>query len=162
MLVFPYYRSDEPFGKELVWYVFLTAERVAWENGRHFATVSPRNDIWETSTEIPYWWRVTTLIWVVLLISWRKFPSLHDQSEVLTRSRKWNVISMTFLCSSSDIISQGIHRWRPKVRLFPHAVERACCSFLRICRTLSFNSKEQFSNLTLVMKKHFSNWYRFP
>ena len=27
---------------------------VAWEN-----------DIWETSAEIPYWWRVTTQIWVV-------------------------------------------------------------------------------------------------
>ena len=31
--------------------------------------VSPPNDVyWETSAEIPYWWRVTTQIWVVLLI----------------------------------------------------------------------------------------------
>ena len=33
---------------------------VAWENTRHFATsplVSPRNDVWGTSAEIPYWWR---------------------------------------------------------------------------------------------------------
>ena len=102
VLVFPYYRSNEPFGKELVWYVFLTAERIGWENSRHFATpplVSPRNDVWETSTEIPYWWPITTLIWVVLLIGWRKFPSLHDQSEALTRSGKWSVISMELLCS---------------------------------------------------------------
>ena len=28
-------------------------------------TVSPQNDVWETSIEIPYWWRVTTQIWVV-------------------------------------------------------------------------------------------------
>ena len=28
-----------------------------------------RND-----TEIPYWWRITTQIWVVLLIGWIKFP----------------------------------------------------------------------------------------
>ena len=44
---------------------------IAWENIRHFATppvVYPRNDVWETSAEIPYWWRVTTQIWVVLLI----------------------------------------------------------------------------------------------
>ena len=27
-----------------------------------------QNDIWETSAEIPFWWRVTTQIWVVLLI----------------------------------------------------------------------------------------------
>ena len=42
-----------------------------WENSRHLTTpplVSPRNDIWETSSEIPYWWRVATQIWVVPLI----------------------------------------------------------------------------------------------
>ena len=36
---------------------------IAWENSRHLATlplVSPPNDVWETSAEIPYWWRVTT------------------------------------------------------------------------------------------------------
>ena len=44
---------------------------LTWENSRHFATlplVSLRNDVWETSVEIPYWWCVTTKIWVVLLI----------------------------------------------------------------------------------------------
>jgi len=43
---------------------------VAWVNSRHFVTplpVSPRNDVWERSAEIPYWWCVTTQIWVVLL-----------------------------------------------------------------------------------------------
>ena len=37
----------------------------AWENSRHFAKlplVSPRNDVWETNAEIPYWWRLTTQI----------------------------------------------------------------------------------------------------
>ena len=32
------------------------------------ATGFPRNDVWETSAEIPYWWRITTQVWVVLLI----------------------------------------------------------------------------------------------
>ena len=45
--------------------------------------VSPPNDIWKTSTEIPYWWCVTTQIWVVLLIGWIKFPTWHHQSEAL-------------------------------------------------------------------------------
>ena len=27
--------------------------------------VSPPNDVWETSAEIPYWWCITTQIWVV-------------------------------------------------------------------------------------------------
>ena len=30
--------------------------------------VSPWNDAWETSAEIPYWQRVTSNIWIVLLI----------------------------------------------------------------------------------------------
>ena len=51
------------------------------------------------STEIPYWWRVTTQIWVVLLIGWSKFHKRHDQSETLPRSGQWHVISMEFLCS---------------------------------------------------------------
>ena len=62
---------------------------VAWVNSRHFVTplpVSPRNDVWETSAEIPYWWRVTTQIWVVLLIGWSNFLSRHDQSEEQPRS----------------------------------------------------------------------------
>ena len=49
---------------------------IAWENSRHLATlplVSPPNDVWETSAEIPYWWHVTSQIWVVLLIGWINF-----------------------------------------------------------------------------------------
>ena len=49
-------------------------------------TIFPRNDFWETNAEIPYWWRVTTQIWVVLLIGWTRFPRRHDQSEALPRS----------------------------------------------------------------------------
>ena len=33
------------------------------------------NDIWGASTQIPYWWRVTTLTWAVLLIISGKFTS---------------------------------------------------------------------------------------
>ena len=52
------------------------------------------------SAEIPYWWPVTTQIWVVLLIGWIKFPTRHDQSQALIpRSGWWRVISMEFLRS---------------------------------------------------------------
>ena len=51
---------------------------------------SPRNDVWETSAEIPYWWRITPQIWVVLLIG---------QSETLPIFGYWRVISMEFLRS---------------------------------------------------------------
>ena len=59
---------------------------VLWENSRHFVTlplVSPQNDVRETSAEIPYWWRVSTQIWVVLLL---KQSSI--QLEALPRSVK--------------------------------------------------------------------------
>ena len=41
----------------------FSAITVAWENRWHFTMpliVSPRNDVWETSAEIPYRWCVTT------------------------------------------------------------------------------------------------------
>ena len=50
---------------------FKEAIHLAWETSPLLATlrlVSPTNDVWETSAEIPYWWRITTQIWVVLLI----------------------------------------------------------------------------------------------
>ena len=41
---------------------------MAWQNGRHFPTlplVSPRNEGWRRSSEIPYWWRTTIKIWTL-------------------------------------------------------------------------------------------------
>ena len=73
-----------------------TGTNLAWENGRHFATlqmVSPPNEVWETSAEIPYWWRVTTHIWVVLLIGRAAWEIWFNQPEALPRSG----ISMDFL-----------------------------------------------------------------
>ena len=51
------------------------------ENSPYLATlpqVSPPSDVWETSTEIPYWWRVTTQIWVVI-VPRGKFDSTHQK-----------------------------------------------------------------------------------
>ena len=68
---------------------------VAWENSRHFATpqlVSKRDDVWGTSVEIPYWWRHTTQIRVVLLIGW-KFVSLISP---LRENKWWHCEESTF------------------------------------------------------------------
>ena len=38
----------------------MSGKCLAWENSQHFAMlslVSPPSDVWETSAEIPYWWR---------------------------------------------------------------------------------------------------------
>ena len=44
---------------------------LAWGNSRHFRDailVSPWSQVWETTAEISYWWRINTQIWVVLPI----------------------------------------------------------------------------------------------
>ena len=79
-------------------------ENVACANSRHFAmpsVVSPRNEVWETTAEIPYLWRVTSHIWVVLLIGWKSassnqkhYPDLGSET-----SSVWN-----FCVRSSDVI----------------------------------------------------------
>ena len=61
--------------------------------------VFPLNDIWVMTVEISYWWRVTTQIWVVLLIGWSKFPWWHEHSETLPRSVKWHNSSVESLCT---------------------------------------------------------------
>ena len=90
------------------------------ENSRHFATpplASPRNDVWEASAEIPYWWRVTTQIWVVLLIGrvgnllqpMRKhYPDLGSDTSSL-----WD-----FWTRFSDVISRETSGGVAKCRLF--------------------------------------------
>ena len=42
-------------------------------------TGSSPKDVCGTSAEIPYWWRVTAQIWIVLLIGWSKFSTPRDQ-----------------------------------------------------------------------------------
>ena len=81
----------------------------------HFATpplVSPRKDVWEASAEIPYWWRLTSQIWVVLLIGRAAKEIYFNQSEALPRSfhsifpllkkmfPTW--LKQTFLCVHCD------------------------------------------------------------
>ena len=50
----------------------------------------------EKRAEIPYWWRVTTQNWVVLLVGWIKFPTRHDQSEAPTQA--WVVLTNLGAC----------------------------------------------------------------
>ena len=82
-----------------LWYLFLlvpsgtailklSVSRLVQENSRHFATpplVSLDYEVRETSAETPYWWLVTTQIWVVLLIGWTKYPTWNNQSKALPR-----------------------------------------------------------------------------
>ena len=74
LLLFSHYQAQKD-SPDVQWKVncilyivfLLTCLFKSWENSRHFATrplVFPPNDVWETNAEIPYWWPVTTQIWV--------------------------------------------------------------------------------------------------
>ena len=72
---------------------------IAVENSQHFAAppmVYSWNDVWETNAEIPYWWHITSQIWV-RAFHWLKICFI--QSEALSRSGWWRIISIEFLCS---------------------------------------------------------------
>ena len=71
--------------------------------------VSSPNDGGETSAAIPYWWRVTTQIWVVLLISWIKFPKLHG-GETSGSVAKCRLFSQANLLISSKTVIFKIKR----------------------------------------------------
>ena len=99
---------------------------IASENNRHFATtplVFPRNDAWETRVEIPYRWRVTAQIWVVLLIGLATWKICFSQSQALPRSGLWRFISMEFLrvSLSRHFAGKIVGLWRRrKSAVFSH------------------------------------------
>ena len=75
---------------------------------RNVTTGFPRNDVWETNAEIPFWWRDSTKIWVVLLIGW-KFSSTnqkHYPDLGSDASSVWN-----FCTRFSNVISRGNQWW---------------------------------------------------
>ena len=91
--------------------------KLAWENSGNFATlplVSPRNDVWRTSTKIPHRWGVTK-IWVVLLIGW-KFASTNQKHYPvlgIDASSVW-----IFYSRFSDVVSRGNQWWRREMWAF--------------------------------------------
>ena len=100
------------------WHFILPNVLLSWpeKNSRHLAKsplVFPPNDVWGTSAEIPYWWRVTTQIWVVLLIgraAW-EFASInqkHYPDLGIDSSSVWDSCSRP-----SDITSWRNQWWRP-------------------------------------------------
>ena len=69
----------------------------------------PRNDGWKTRAEIPHWWRITSQIWVGLLIVW-KWASInqnHDPNLGNEESSVWNFC--TTFCA--NVILRGNQRW---------------------------------------------------
>ena len=80
----------------------------------HLATlplVSLPNDVWETNADIPYWWRVTTQIWVVLLIGWTQISHAARSIRSTTQIKGSDASSVWNFCArSSDVIWRG-NQW---------------------------------------------------
>jgi len=80
------------------------------KNSRHFATparVSPRNNVWETSAEIPYWWRANTQIWVVVEAN---FPcGTTNQKSYLgsDTSSVWNFCARRHFAGKPEVASRS-------------------------------------------------------
>ena len=99
---------------------FRCAWAIAWESSRHFATpplVSPRNDFWETSAEIPYRWRVITQIWVVLLIGLKQISHVARPIRSITQiwvvlHLQYGISALVFQPSFRRGTSGGFAKWR--------------------------------------------------
>ena len=100
--IFTYY-----FSSILQYYltVYKADSSLAWENTRHLARpvlVPLRNDVWGTCAEIPYWWRVTTQIWIVLMIGRGREMCFNQSGALRDTSSVWN-----FCACFSDVILWG-------------------------------------------------------
>ena len=78
----------------------------------------PRNDVWETSAEIPYWWRVTIQIWLVLWLVEKLLPPIRSSTQIWVVTRHQYGISAlvpqtSFRGETSDSLA--------KCSLFSHA-----------------------------------------
>ena len=72
--------------------------------------VSPRDDVWETGAEIPYWWRVTTQI-SGNVFNWMK--QIFNQSEALTQiwvgtRHQYGISALVFQTSFRGETSGGV------------------------------------------------------
>ena len=84
-------------GKYFSWKIYSSMKSLTDFRSRHFVlwySVSRKlrsqkdrkNDVWGTTAAIPYWWRITTQIWVVLLIGRAAGEICLNQSETQPRS----------------------------------------------------------------------------
>ena len=93
--------------------------------------VSPPNDVWEMSKEIPYWWRITTQIWVVLLTGWIN----HVARPIRSTTQIWVV--MCHLYGISVLVSQQ-HLVRKPLVVSPNV-----CFFLRLKPKQNFRKSKK-------------------
>ena len=98
-------------------------------------TRRPRNEVWEKSAEIPYWWRVTTQIWVVtfhqggisVLVSQTSFRGRRVKCRLFSQAKKKRGPNLLHL-------RPGLHAAATKSDFFVCVVKN------RVWRFFAFNS----------------------
>ena len=103
----------------------------------------PRNDVWGTNVDFPYWWHVITRIWVVLLIGRTAreietlpYPELGDMSSSWNFAAKPQFSDVTRASPSSPVTSSQApqHSTTPvsslSLRLAPAFKPMCACLFI--------------------------------
>ena len=95
---YPYhpYRRDLPYDAPCLWIFWNQPPNSPPPPSPHLCHL--QNYVWETNAEVPYWWRVSAKISVVLLIGHTAVKICFNQSEALPRFGYWCIISTKFLC----------------------------------------------------------------
>ena len=116
-----------------------------WENNQHFASsplVSPRNDVWGTSTEIPYWWRVTTQIWMLIpatCTNIRKTFLFCSKLWLVTDLKAASFLTLRYACPFQ------VHTWPVNLLLMSYwTLGMWDIPILDTCHQLSLRVWEQF------------------
>ena len=122
----------------------------------HHCMVYPWKDVWETSTEILYWWCVTTqmallighAMWEIASTNQRNHTDLgSDESSV------WN-----FCACFSGVISQGNQWCVAKCRLFAQAVVSYAAILVSSRNVIVFLPKEREGALRDETKTAVWDW----
>ena len=115
-----------------------------WENNQHFASsplVSPRNDVSGTSKQIPYWWRVTTQIWMHISATCtiRETYLLCSKLWLVTDLKTVSFLTLRYACPFQD------HTWLVNLLLMSYwRLGMWDIPILDTCHQLSLRVWEQF------------------
>ena len=129
-------------------------ERVVYDQFYMYLTFSPAK--WRLGNErkIPYWWRVTTQIWVLLLIGWSKFPPRYTTNQNHYSDLGSDASSVWNFCARfSDVISRGNQWWRRQMSAV-FSVYFAICHREFISVSVLFYIPYEF---LFVIRQHYQN-----
>ena len=113
-------------------------------------TRRPRNEVWEKSAEIPYWWRVTTQIWVVTFHQYG-ISGLVSQTSFRGRRVKCRLFSQAKKKRGPNLfhLRPGLHAAATKSDFFVCVVKNRVWRFFAVlCHVDNHWSPERVADLT--------------